>query len=110
MSISSFWKPIIASLIATPAAFIGALISAGAGHGNYVLATILFPFTMLSTVVFGSITWPFVLLAIVQFLLYGVFLGIANKTNRIIAASVVIMAVHAAAVVLFFLLTNDDFR
>ena len=44
-----------------PVAATLAIISAGAGHVDYFMAKVLFPFTMLSTFVLGSITVPFVL-------------------------------------------------
>ena len=55
-----FWVPMIASLIVTPVALLMGIGSAGAGHGDYLLAIILFPYTLLSTLVFDSITPPFI--------------------------------------------------
>jgi hypothetical protein len=52
-----------------------AVMAAGGGHGTYMPAKILFPYTMLSTITMERITSPYVLLAILQFPLYGLFLG-----------------------------------
>jgi len=64
MKTREFWTPLILSLIVTPLFLFAAVASAGAGHGSYILAKILFPFTLLSTMLFGSIIvplllWPF---------------------------------------------------
>jgi hypothetical protein len=56
----------------TPFAVAGAIASAGAGHGNYFLAKLLFPYSMLLTRATGdSITTPLIALAVVQFPVYG---------------------------------------
>ena len=73
---------LVIALVITPVFLCAAVASAGAGHGHYLWAKILFPFTMLSARVFGSITVPFIALAIVQFPLYGLILAIANVKGR----------------------------
>ena len=69
---------------------------------------ILFPFTMLSTVIFGSITIPFVLLAIIQLPLYGVVFGAANLKGNLPLAGGLVM-IHVAAVVACFVLIGQSF-
>ena len=43
--------PLVASLVATPFFLLLGFASAGAGHGDYVLARILFPYTMLAAII-----------------------------------------------------------
>lgn len=98
-----FWKPVIASLLATPVCLFLGLVSGGVGHGDYVLARILFPYTMLAALLFEEIAAPLILLAVVQFPLYGVILGTAAKRGRSGAALLVVLVVHALSAAACFL-------
>src|SRR5215213_1263764 len=100
MKTSKFWKPFIISLIMTPIALLLGIYSGGAGHGNYFLAKILFPYTMLSTFLFNSIIVPFILLAIVQFPLYGLVLAFGNERGKLFNLVVLLSILH----ILFLLL------
>ena len=93
----SFWIPVIVSFFLTPIALLLGVGSAGAGHGDYRLAMMLFPYTMLSTFVFDSITVPFIVLAIVQFPLYGIALGYANQRGRFLRVAILLSVVHGLA-------------
>ena len=95
-----FWTPLIVALVVTPPALLLGIGSAGAGHGDYFWAKILFPYTMLSTVLFESITVPFLVLAIVQFPLYGLSLGYAKGKRRLAGRAAVLLSAHLLAVVL----------
>lgn len=97
MRTRSFWIPVIVSLVVTPIALLLGVGSAGAGHGDYRLAMMLFPYTMLSTAVFESITVPFIALAIVQFPLYGVVLGYANQKGCFGWVTILLGVVHGLA-------------
>lgn len=57
-----------------------AVTIAGAGHGSYEVASILFPYTMFSTRFLDRITTPFIVLALGQFPTYGVL--VAATTRR----------------------------
>jgi hypothetical protein len=100
---------VIASFVATPILLLIPVISTGAGHGDYFWAKILFPYTMLSTLAFRSITTPFILLAILQFRLYGVALGWANQRHKIVLAGASISALHIVAAIVALLLCSDSF-
>ena len=95
-------------VIVTPIAFFLALLSAGAGHGHYVFARLFFPYSMLLTRwANDTITFPLILLALVQFPLYGAIIGIATSKRplaRLIGcvAAVLIVVVHAIAVMKCF--------
>jgi hypothetical protein len=102
-----FWKWIFLSLIATPFALLLGLDSGGAGHGNYILAAILFPYTLLSTAVSGTIKAAFVGVAVVQFPVYGVILAFAGGRRSFVAMA--LACLHITAVALCFLLASDNF-
>lgn len=108
MARRKFWIPLIASLIVTPIALLLGVGSAGAGHGDYRLAMILFPYTMLSTTIFDSITTPFILLAIIQFPLYGVILGSASEKGRFVSTSILLSLVHCLALTAMLLIASDN--
>jgi hypothetical protein len=99
MATRRFWQPVIVSLIATPVALLLGFMSAGMGHGDYFVATLLFPYTMLSTGVFEEIILPFVLLALVQFPAYGFIIGRANERRQAGRVGLYVLAAHAAATV-----------
>ena len=99
----------IVSLVLTPIALLLGVGSGGAGHGDYRLAMILFPYTLLSTSVFDSITPPFIILAIIQFPLYGVALGYANEKGRLLSMSIVLGVVHGLVLSAMFLVANENF-
>jgi hypothetical protein len=86
--------PIAVSLASTPACLLLALASGGAGHGDYLWAKLLFPLTMLSTSVFGSITVPFIVLAVAQYPAYGVVLGLANAKSRLATTLRTVILAH----------------
>ena len=98
----------IASLIVTPIALLLGVGSAGAGHGDYHLAMILFPYTLLSTALFDSITPPFVILAVIQFPLYGFVLGYANEKGRLVSTAILLCVVHGIALTAMLLLANRN--
>jgi hypothetical protein len=102
-------KPLLVSLVATPLFLLAAVASAGAGHGSYLLAKILFPFTMLSTLAFGSIIASAMALAVLQFPFYGFILGKANVKGSLGARTAVLLLIHMLVVAACFLLIGDNF-
>jgi hypothetical protein len=68
--------------------------SAAAGHGNYFLGKLLFPFTMCSALLLGSITAPFILIAVAQYPIYGLITGLANRRGRLRLVSGILLLVH----------------
>lgn len=73
----------IGAVIAAPA-ILAAIMSGGAGHGSYVAARVLFPFSMLLTRLEGEIGPVAMGAGLVQFPLYGALVGraVALKTDR----------------------------
>jgi ABC-type sulfate transport system permease subunit len=69
----------------------------------------LFPYTMLSTAIFDSITVPFIALAIIQFPLYGVALGYANQKGRFGWVAILLGVVHGLAWLVMSSLATRNF-
>ena len=67
---------ICSGIIITPLVAFIAIVLAGAGHGSYSFAKLMFPFTMILTLLFNdTITYPLIGLALLQFPFYGYLLG-----------------------------------
>ncbi len=105
-----FWLPVGVSLVLSPIFLLLAIGSAAGGHGNYVLARILFPYTMLSALFFNVISPPFIMLALLQFLLYGMILGEAAERKRFRFVLAIILAAHALAAAACFIPFNGSFQ
>jgi multidrug efflux pump subunit AcrB len=84
-------------------------MSGGGGHGDYLLAKLLFPWTMLSTVFFRSITTPFIVLAVIQYPAYGVVLGFANRNGRLLRSATALFAIHGLLAAVCLIAPNQNF-
>lgn len=105
-----FWKPLVGSLAVTPFALLAGFLSAGAGHGSYFWTKILFPYTMLSTLISETIAGPFVLLGAIQFPLYGLILALGHKRKSLQCFLVIVLALaHILAAALTFFLIGESF-
>ena len=58
------------------------MASGGAGHGDYLLARLLFPLPMLSTHLFQMITPAAIAVAAIQFPIYGWLVGYAAQKEK----------------------------
>ncbi|HSZ59279.1 MAG TPA: hypothetical protein VK797_26795 [Tepidisphaeraceae bacterium] len=89
---------LLLGIVLTPPALFLAVISAGAGHGDYAFARAFFPLPMLATRLTGNyISIPLIVAAILQLQLYGSMVGYALARHRKIVIAAVAF-VHAAAV------------
>ena len=81
-----------------------AVVSGGAGHGDYGFARLLFPWTMLLTQVEGNvITQPLLVLALAQFPLYGALIGATLSNRRVRTTAVVAIGIfHVIAAAICF--------
>jgi hypothetical protein len=88
-------------LVGTPVALVLGIASAGAGHGDYVSARLLFPYTMLSTYLTSDLT---LVLAVIQMPVYGVVLFLASLRGgrRFVVALIVVGGLHLVASLLCF--------
>ncbi len=98
-------KLVLVGAAITPFAVGAAIESASAGHGDYLLAKLLFPYSMLLTRLTGdTITYPLIGLALIQFPLYGLVASLFNAARS--AGSLLVL--HVIGVFLCFsgLLSN----
>jgi hypothetical protein len=102
-------KPIIIGVLLTPVGLLLAIGSGGAGHGDYFYAKLLYPYAMISALVFDSLVIPSLLLAVPQFPLYGALCGLAAAKGRRWMVGLGIIMMHALAVALCFLLLSSNF-
>ncbi len=79
---------------ALPTLLLG-FLSAGGGHGDYLWAKVFFPYTMISP---GEISLLLEVLALVQFPVYGILIGVsASSFRRAAMLAAAIVFAHAAA-------------
>lgn len=102
-------KPLIIGVLLTPVCLLLAIGSGGAGHGDYFYAKLLYPYAMISALVFDSLVIPSILFAVPQFPLYGALCGLAAAKGRMWAVGLGIVMMHALAVALCFLLLSSNF-
>jgi hypothetical protein len=103
------WLPVIVGLVATPFTLLLALSSAGAGHGDYFWAKVFYPYTMLSAMAFGSITIPFIVVAILELPAYGVLLNTGWSSGKLKLYSIGLLFLHASAVITCFAIPSENF-
>jgi hypothetical protein len=108
MRISRFWILVIASLVATPFLLLLGFASTGAGHGDYILATLLFPYSALLVFGLGELIPTFIIaaLAVFQFPAYGIILGIAIEKKQFRSRAIILLIVHIGGVIAGLLLRN----
>ncbi len=97
------------SLFAEFAACLVAVGLAGGGHGTYYAAKCLFPYTMIATGFLNVITPPLLILACVQFPVYGVVLSVGNTRGKVGSVTIGVVTVHLAATALAFTFSGVAF-
>ncbi len=105
MRLAHPWKPVLVGFAITPICLYLAALSTGAGHGSYFWAKAFFPYTTLA-----EFTTPSLVLAVLQFPLYGVVLGLAEKRYGFVRPRVVLSVVHFTAVLAVFLFPPGSLR
>ena len=73
------------------------IASAGLGHGNYLAVKILFPYAFYIAYRQGEIAAASLLVAIMQYPLYGAVIGV-RKTRKVIAVFLLMIHVVFAAI------------
>ncbi len=85
--------------------FIGlflAILSTGAGHGDYLFAKLFFPYSMFLAIALGEITLFSLIIALVQFPIYAVILSFAGSRKSIFTITFAIIFIHISAFALCF--------
>ena len=102
--LNPLFKPLIGTLIGitfTPIALALAFVSTGAGHGNYILAKILYPFSALIMLQVNDprarneLFFPALFVALCQFPIYGLIIGIPRTWERNVVLALFVFAGHA---------------
>ena len=88
------------AVIAVPA-LLAAIVSGGAGHGSYIAARVLFPFSMLLTRLEGSIGPIALGVGLLQFPLYGALIGRTMASKRCLSLFL-LAAMHLVAALACF--------
>src|SRR5512140_1093205 len=97
-----FFKYLLGSIAVSVIAIILGLFSAGFGEGDYFLSKILFPYTMLSTHLHEVIAGPYIILALLQFPVYGLLAGLASLKRKDVYVIAVILVIYSIAAYLCF--------
>ena len=99
--------PLIICLMASPFLLLVGFVSAGAGHGSYVWARILFPFAAIAL----ALGMPplILILSVVQYPVYGLLLTGATRREKFLIAAFAIVVVHALCVVPTFTVLSGPF-
>jgi hypothetical protein len=95
-------------LIVGALAAVVAVSAAGGGHGTYLPAAILFPFTMLISAVLGRIPAWLAAFALAQFPIYGLLVVIGHAPRRLWVGVLCFHVVFAAAA-LYLVIRSDSF-
>jgi len=91
---------VICSILLTPFLLIIAAVSGGVGHGNYILAIVLFPYAAVAAVMldhFFNSTIPMIVMAALQFPLYGTLIGLGQRWARGGVVTSALLALHTIA-------------
>lgn len=95
---------IVALFVAiTPAFWSAAVASAGAGHGSYLFAKLLFPYSMVISG-FRGIGIVAVVMALAQWPTYGLMLAATFGTPRYKITTGLIISIHCVVVIVVVLL------
>jgi len=84
-----------------------AVWQAAGGHGSYLPAKLLFPFSMLSSVLSGHVDAVGIVFALCQWPIYGAIVGGVPAPKRH-KALVALALIHATAVVTCFQFVNPE--
>src|SRR5687767_16026944 len=99
MNARRFWIPFAVFFGLTPIMLFLGLMSSGLGHGDYFLAKILFPYTLLSTAAFDRIEPPVMCLTIIRYPDSGVVIVLTIVRQILLIASVLLAFIHALFVI-----------
>jgi len=82
----------------------------GGGHGSYIPAMVLFPFGMLGTVWFDTITLPFIIMGLLQFPVYGYVIDKTQKTGKWKMAVSIIFIFHFLLAAIIIIQAGENWK
>ena len=85
---------VVATAGVTAVAAFVTLRAMGIGHGSYVPAALLFPFAMIPAFFINDTDWLIMTLALLQFPIYGTFIGRAWLSARLPRTALAVSIVH----------------
>jgi hypothetical protein len=94
------WRGVRIGILLTGPAVLAAIMSAGAGHGSYITARVLFPFAMLVSQLEGSIGPVAMGVGLLQFPLYGALIG--RNVAALSSRAILVTAAHLIATLACF--------
>ncbi len=98
------------SVILTPILLLIAIFFIGGGHGWYEPAIVLFPWGSINIMWQSIIGTPFMLLALVQYLVYGFLLDRAASRNRLNIMAWTIALIHIVLSIVILLNLSPNFK
>lgn len=104
------YKWTIRFCLLTPILLFVAVYTMGAGHGSYIPAMSIFPFGLLGILIQDRITWPFIVIAILQYPLYGFLIDKANSPRQFKLLILALLATHIGLATLLVKLTGESWR
>jgi hypothetical protein len=105
---SSFIGFALGVLITIPCLWL-VVFAAGAGHGTYAPAKLLFPLAMLAPVFRQSLTTPWIIAAILQFPAYGLILGRMYYSRRFRLSVACVALLHLFVAAISLICTHEAF-
>lgn len=94
------WRGVGIGTLVTGPAILAAIMSGGAGHGSYITARLLFPFSILISQLEGSIGPVAMGVGLLQFPLYGALIG--RTVTAKISSIFLLATAHLVAVLVSF--------
>jgi hypothetical protein len=85
-------------------------LSAGMGHGSYKPAMLFFPYAMVLTIFTNTISNPLIVLALLQYPLYGAAIASPTGTRKKLGVLLVIAVLHGLAITAGFMFGSSAFR
>ena len=97
------------SFLTIPLLFIAFLFADG-GHGSYIPAMGLFPFGLISTLLFNRITIPFVVVAIIQYPVYEFIIDKVTVINKCKIVLPILILAHILLAAIIIKLTGENWK
>jgi hypothetical protein len=100
----SRWKWTLIGCGLTPIALLIGLWSAGAGHGDYVWARIIYPVPSIAMRLFvpEPVAVATIAVGLFQFVLYGLILDLAGRRGAALFAAALLSVFHCALIFILF--------